>query len=128
MTPSQRYRAKHPERAKSNTNRASKKWRSKNPQVNRERQRMYNWKSMLRVNYGLTIEQYHALLEKQGGGCAICGAGPSQGKKRRLDVDHCHSSKKVRGLLCASCNCAIGLFKEDINLLHRAIAYLIAHQ
>jgi hypothetical protein len=59
-----------------------------------------------KIRCGLTVSEYEALLEKQGGGCAICGRPP---KKQRLNVDHCHAAEKkgflkVRGLLCAMCN------------------------
>lgn len=51
--------------------------------------------------YGLTAEQYDALLERQGGRCAICRNRPG---KKRLAVDHDHGTGEVRGLLCGSCN------------------------
>jgi len=53
---------------------------------------------------GVTDEAYEALLDAQGGGCAICGAKP---KTRRLHVDHDHATGKVRGLLCHRCNRAL---------------------
>ena len=55
--------------------------------------------------YGLTLEQYTALAKKQSGVCAVCGNPP---KDRVLDVDHCHTTGKVRGLLCWPCNIAVG--------------------
>ena len=57
-----------------------------------------------RAQLGLTLAAYEALLEAQGGGCAICGATP---KTRRLDTDHDHKTGKVRGLLCHRCNRAL---------------------
>lgn len=76
--------------------------------------------------YGLTIEQYKAL----GAACMICGATEDQrvqkktGKPFRLAVDHDHDTGKVRGLLCGACNCGIGYFKHDEQLLAKAIEYL----
>ncbi len=69
------------------------------------------------------------MLVSQGGVCAICFQpeviiDPYKGKARRLAVDHDHTSQRVRGLLCYRCNTTIGQFKEDVTLLHSAIAYI----
>jgi hypothetical protein len=76
----------------------------------------------LRSNYGLSIEGYDALLARQGGACAICRKQPAQ----RLCVDHCHTTKRVRRLLCRRCNLGIGYFGDDPRLLRVAAAYLEA--
>jgi hypothetical protein len=76
----------------------------------------------LRSNYGLSIEDYNALVARQRGECAICRKQPEQ----RLCVDHCHVTKKVRRLLCRRCNLGIGYFYDDPRLLRRAAAYLQA--
>jgi hypothetical protein len=73
--------------------------------------------------YGLTPEQFAEMLEAQDGRCAICGDTQATTKKR-FHVDHCHATGRVRGLLCSRCNPAIGLFKEDPDILNKAIAYL----
>lgn len=67
---------------------------------------------------------YAAMLVKQGGVCAICGAAPSNGK--RLHLDHCHDSEQVRGLLCHGCNCGLGHFRDDVTRMARAIQYLVS--
>ena len=72
--------------------------------------------------YGLKPGEYDHMLEQQGGGCAICKQPCA--RERRLSVDHCHSTGRVRGLLCQNCNAAIGMFKDDTALLFRAIDYL----
>jgi hypothetical protein len=82
--------------------------------------------------YGISAADYEALLEKQRGVCAICGAAGGRrlkksGRRKRLSVDHCHTTKKVRGLLCEACNTAIGLLKENLSLLRSAVAYLRKH-
>ena len=59
----------------------------------------------------------------QGDGCAICG-GVNDPPGRRLAIDHDHVTGQVRGLLCYRCNSAIGLFKDDVTVLRRAILYL----
>jgi hypothetical protein len=74
----------------------------------------------LRAKYGLTLTEYRTLVKKQRGKCAICKKIP----KHRLYVDHCHDSKRVRALLCRSCNAALGLFKDDVTLLRAALVYL----
>lgn len=76
-----------------------------------------------------SIEEFDALFLKQGGKCAICGTakGSATGKDdRRLAVDHCHATMKVRGLLCGNCNRMLGLAKDEPETLRRAIAYLEA--
>lgn len=72
--------------------------------------------------YGITLEQYSNMLDAQGGVCAIC---ESHDKAfAHLAVDHCHTTGKVRGLLCNKCNRAIGIFGDDLKRLGRAVAYL----
>ncbi len=82
--------------------------------------------------YGLTPEDYEAMHAKQEGVCAICGkpetAKSRHGTLRRLCVDHCHSTGAVRELLCTNCNTGIGVFREDITVLEKAVAYLRRHQ
>lgn len=77
----------------------------------------------IRRQYGITIDEYDAILEKQGGGCAIC-KGDTKGRGR-YHVDHCHETGKVRGLLCAKCNILLGHANDDTRLLRAAISYLI---
>ncbi len=59
------------------------------------------------ARYGITIEDYSQLLGSQGGGCAICGTTPTN---KRLAVDHCHNTGKIRGLLCMTCNMQLGRY------------------
>lgn len=70
--------------------------------------------------YGMTEEQFHQMMEKQNGLCAICDSPIGTD----CHVDHCHTSLKVRGLLCKHCNLGLGHFKDSIASLHRAIQYL----
>ncbi|MHB9861971.1 endonuclease VII domain-containing protein [Streptomyces sp. YIM S03343] len=81
--------------------------------------------------YKLTPAAYAALLESQGGGCAICGTEPTPTVGMHVDHDHgcCPSRKQscgkcVRGLLCSSCNLMLGYAKDDPDVLRRAIRYL----
>lgn len=68
--------------------------------------------------YGLTVEQYEVMHRRQEGKCLICD------QQKVLVVDHNHQTNEVRGLLCGSCNRGIGLLKDDIMNLTKAIAYL----
>ena len=72
----------------------------------------------LRARYGISLGDYLEMLRGQNGACAVCGGGG------KLHVDHCHETGRVRGLLCGSCNRALGLLKDDIDSLKKAIDYL----
>lgn len=98
-----------------------KKWQQDNPEAFAHSLRTCQYKR----KYGITIQQYDALFAAQNGVCAICSRPPG---KRRLAVDHCHTTKAVRGLLCVQCNTAIGKLNDDPELLRRAIAYLFFYQ
>jgi hypothetical protein len=71
--------------------------------------------------YKLDVAGYDRLLEKQHGVCAICGNG---NKGKTFHVDHDHKTGVVRGLLCSSCNMALGLLKDDPNIVLRMFDYL----
>jgi CRISPR/Cas system-associated protein Cas10 (large subunit of type III CRISPR-Cas system) len=94
----QRYRERHPDRRK-----------------------ITKQKVALRNNYGITLEYYNELLVKQNNKCAICG---NEQDGKALNVDHDHTTGKVRGLLCSTCNFAVGLLKDDPALCDTMAAYL----
>lgn len=94
-----------------------KQWREANPDANHTHR--------LARHYGLTSIQYDAMLTAQQGACAIC-LQPERGT-RRLAVDHDHATGAVRGLLCASCNTAIGHMRDDPQRLRNAANYLLTH-
>lgn len=76
-------------------------------------------------NYGIGLDEYNTMFTVQQGKCAICsGEPPKNQHKKRLNIDHCHATGKVRGLLCDACNRAIGLLKDSPDLLNKAISYL----
>ena len=76
---------------------------------------------MLMGSYGITEEQYLAMLESQRHTCWICG---ETNGKTNLAVDHDHLTGDVRGLLCTRCNTAIGSLRDDPELCRRAAIYL----
>ena len=78
-----------------------------------------NW---LQTNYGLTIDDWNNMIQKQNGSCAICKTKLDKGKSTH--VDHNHENGEIRGILCADCNWAIGLFRDDISIIGNAINYL----
>lgn len=80
--------------------------------------------------FGITLEDYHKLHDAQGGACATCGRPETErrnGKIKWLAVDHCHSTGKIRGLLCAACNVGLGRFRDDPAILRAAAEYLERH-
>jgi hypothetical protein len=87
----------------------------------RQRRKAEERDAYLRRTFGITQADYDALLERQGGGCAICGKPPG---KISLHVDHDHETGEIRGLLCVGCNNALGQFHDDPALLYRAIDYV----
>lgn len=82
----------------------------------------------LQRTYDITIEDYRVMYKEQSGTCKICNSeGFLMNPKRhkcKLVVDHCHTTGKVRGLLCHNCNRALGLLKDSINTLANAIKYV----
>jgi hypothetical protein len=77
----------------------------------------------LAKKYNIPRDAYTTMVASQDNKCAVCGEQCRSG--RRLAVDHCHKSGKVRGLLCRSCNVGLGHFKDDPKLLLLAAKYLL---
>lgn len=77
----------------------------------------------LQLKYGITIEEYNQLLINQNYSCKICFKNKEE-LEEALCVDHCHTTGKVRGLLCHSCNMGLGKFKDNKQLLLNAIEYI----
>jgi len=87
---------------------------------NREKINKRLWIRNLKVRYGMTEADYNKMLTSQKGRCFICGR-----VEDIFHIDHCHKTGKVRGLLCGSCNRALGLFKDNPDNLKKAIEYLM---
>lgn len=86
-------------------------------------------------NYGITVDQYDAMLAEQGGVCAICAGASKDGPSLHVDHDHacCPGRKKscgqcLRGLLCEDCNRVLGMFRDDSKRFQSAITYLARRQ
>lgn len=96
-------------------------WRANN----QKKVAQYKWKE----RYNITPERYDELFSKQEGLCAICGqpetARHNRSRKvQKLAVDHCHTTGRIRGLLCQDCNRGLGKFRDDPQRLQKAIDYL----
>ena len=104
-------------------------WAKNNPQKMSAISRKYHSKNKpkeqrdkLLSRYGLTQEQYDLMCLKQDNKCSICKETCSSGKN--LSVDHCHSTGKIRGLLCKKCNLGLGNFRDSLIFLENAKKYL----
>ena len=116
------HRHKDAINAKRRADRIPKEWAKKMKayaQANPEKMQGYRRKH----NYGMTAEQFNSMIVSQNNSCGICFEIFSQ----TPHVDHCHSSGKVRGLLCRKCNTGIGYFKENVDIFESARNYILKH-
>lgn len=88
--------------------------------------RKYHRDRHFRKQFGITADERDAMAASQGGKCALCARPDGTGKRGALHVDHCHKTGRIRGLLCARCNQAIGLLGDDVERIRRAAEYLVA--
>lgn len=89
--------------------------------------------AFLKYRYGMSIEDFEALRQKQNGQCEICLVKleihpDSSVRTKRVAIDHCHQTGVIRGLLCANCNTGLGMFKDNYKLLQAASEYLLKQQ
>ncbi len=75
-------------------------------------------------SYSLTVEEYEALFQAQGGRCAVCRKEPGEQGGKRLSVDHDHVTGRNRGLICQACNIAIGIVSERPEVLRAMAEYI----
>jgi hypothetical protein len=115
------YRAGRYQRFKASDHEKVRQWKLRNP----ERNRLYKVKAHLKAKYDMTLEDYERMFLRQAGVCAICERpGRRRGGAGPLEVDHDHRTGDVRGLLCGSCNVAIGLLRDAHGVVDRAARYL----
>lgn len=110
------YRKKNVEKLNAN----NKKWREEN----KEQDALVMLKARLKRKYNLSIDEYKTLIESQNNSCKVCGAHAKNNLKGKLYIDHCHTTGKVRGLLCMKCNSALGLLNDDKELIQNLLDYL----
>ena len=122
-----RYRQRHPDRIK----KARDKFNAKNPGLNAKRHKQWYQKNKehvffryLKWKFGLEKAEYLNIVKASGNKCQICREFRPRKNNKRLMLDHCHKTRAVRGLLCNTCNIALGMFKEDLNILKNAVKYL----
>lgn len=96
-----------------------REWHMKNKKVNPS----YDINKTLKQKYGITLEQKNKMIIDQNGLCGCCGK-PLGIISRNICVDHDHSFKYIRKILCNSCNCALGFVKEDINIALKLVEYI----
>jgi len=127
------YVVKHYQENKIKYLESANNWKITNPQKRRDNVNKNNRKnperqknSRLKTLYGVTLEDFNKKVLLQENKCAICG----NVFKKTTDacMDHCHKSKKVRDILCRTCNSGLGYFKDSIQNLKSAIQYLTKHQ
>ncbi len=78
----------------------------------------------IKYNYGIDYNKYLLMAEYQKYCCAICNLHLSELTIKNLQVDHCHITGKVRGLLCGNCNKALGLMKDNLNSIKNMYKYI----
>jgi hypothetical protein len=92
---------------------------------NRDAVRDYHYQN----RYGISYADYKEKLKAQNNSCMICGSQHSENERMKtLVVDHCHTTGKVRGLLCHSCNVTLGAARESEDILISCISYLRAYK
>jgi hypothetical protein len=85
------------------------------------------WRNQLKHKFGITVEEYYILAKQAGDNCPICGVvfdWKNRHKGNRPCIDHCHKTRKIRGIICGKCNAAIGMLYDDIKMLKKAISWL----
>ena len=133
-------------RCSSCCNKRTQEWKNKNREKviaykrewsknNRDKYKLYrkevspeaSRKYIIKVTYNITWDEYVSLYNEFGGKCGICGEELSLLKTKdtmTAHIDHCHTTNKVRGILCRSCNRGIGYLRDDPELLTKASDYL----
>ena len=121
------------EQNKEITKERAKDWVLKNPEKRKEVANKYaksntekQRNSALKRQYGITLEEFNSKITQQENKCAICGNNFKDSKDACMD--HCHSSEKVRDVLCRSCNMGLGYFKDSMERLLAAAQYLNKHK
>jgi hypothetical protein len=102
-----------------NTNiKATEKYRNTKKGYNVEKKKLFKYR------YGIKIsdDEYSILFKEQKGRCKVCGRKEMLNK--RLSLDHNHKTNNIRGLLCHFCNAALGMLREDVNIMKNMIKYV----
>ena len=92
--------------------------------INADKVKASRQESMMKIRYGIDFKTYDEMFEQQDGKCKICGSEDNKTSGKRFAIDHCHSTGKVRGLLCGHCNTGLGMFADDPTRMLSAVKYL----
>lgn len=124
-----KHRDKDPDLYRAKQKAVMARWRKNNPEATKamDQRQKEKHKDKRREKgyvkkYGITIAQFDELFLSQGSRCAICWC--DEPGKNGWQVDHCHTNGNVRGILCHRCNMALGLLKDNPNMLRIAVGYL----
>lgn len=118
------YQRAYYEKTKDKRREEARRYRSEH--ADECRTRYTNWR--LKSTYGLTIENRQELFAAQGFVCAACGTDkPGRSTGFGWDIDHCHTTGKVRGIICLPCNVALGKVRDNPEHLQKLITYLERH-
>lgn len=121
-----RHREGYAERIRRNRAKKPAQYKAKDAEYYRKNRAAWFKRSV--GKYGLTVEEYEAMLAAQGGGCALCGSDKAGGIGR-FHVDHDHrfamgDKRGVRGILCHRCNTGIGALGDNLDAMERAMRYV----
>jgi hypothetical protein len=131
----ERYRISHREKLRESGRIYARNRRFKDPEKCRKKRRIWRKNNpnkvkneKLKQKFNLNLEDYNLIIKKQKNRCGICNQKFELNDPNNLKypcVDHCHKSKKIRGILCRKCNTGIGGFNDNKHLLKRALNWLV---
>lgn len=126
-----KHTIEHRDKRKHSENQQTYYFKNKNKLKEQEKQRYYTKQAIVKntiyiAKYSISLAEAVALLQKQENTCKICLTELSLdvGAENAGHVDHCHTTGKIRGILCSKCNTGLGLFRDNVNNLQSAINYL----
>lgn len=114
-----RWREEHPDQYHATGKAYYWALKNRDPQAMKERSADHG----LRCRLGIGLAERKAIVDAQGGNCALCGEALPNSRRNAV-VDHCHNTGKIRGVIHKKCNTALGYFKDNADVLRLAIAYL----
>lgn len=140
---SREWRAANPKRKtetdaawyRNNTQKAiaqAARWKRKNPDRTAKAEKRYQLKNYMKIRekrlkkkYGIDFAVYDKIMDAQRDACAVCARQFGYGNPPQ--VDHCHATGAVRGILCNKCNKGLGMFDDSVRVLNSAIAYILQY-
>jgi Recombination endonuclease VII len=113
-------------RCKTCTAQQAREWTKAHPEQYRAIYRRANHRINLARRFGITVEQFNALVEQSDGLCGICRRPETREDRSRLSLDHDHKTGEIRGFLCSRCNLLLGNAGDGVEWLKRAARYLMS--